>query len=190
MELGDFICKSGEYSHLTVTFIAFISGIISSLLIYLIRQIIEKNNLIEIFILDIYTNWREVSMLNLAPEKINSHRVRFYLKNIHVTFSGEPEFEYEVYNIKFFETEGFKLLHHLRKKTKQEFWEVYTLIRDAESTRKIIKTFPEDHKDRSSYQKLFVKLVEKLATKLIDFQKSLFSELPRFKQSRIVSIRT
>jgi hypothetical protein len=91
-------------------------------------------------------------------------------------FTGHPEYEFEVHNMKFYETEGFKLTHQLGRKARKEFWDIYNLIRDAEAARQVLRSLSAEDKDRTSYQMLFGKLVEDLAKKLSQFELTLDDE--------------
>ncbi len=109
----------------------------------------------------------------------------FYLKGSKITFHDLPELEYEVFNKTFFETEGLKLIQYLKPSSKRAYWNAFNLMRDADATRKIVKSLPNDHVDFKSYKGLFNELIAKFADSLIALEKELIKELSIFDQIKI-----
>ena len=160
-----------------VAIVSFLLGILSSMIIQHVKHSVEKKRLIDLFIDDIYANWHKLDDLRAAPIEPYFGRLRVCFKGFRdLSFTGQPEYEFEVHNLNFFETEGFKLVQKLGKKARKEFWEVYSLIRDAEAVRKVLKSLPEDHKDRTSYQKLFVEIMKKLVPMFTQLAMTLSAE--------------
>ncbi len=175
--MEEILKKEAPYLLVTIALLSFLLGIIASIFNEWVKRWIEKRRLISIFVADIYKNWSEIDSLKAAPIEPYWGRMRFYFKGVrNLSFSGQPEYEFEVHNLKFYETEGFKLVQHLRKRARQDFWEVYILMRDAEAVRQVIKSLEKDHEDRAEYQKLFVELISQLSKKYADLANSLEGE--------------
>jgi hypothetical protein len=175
--MEEFLKTSGAYSYVVVAIISFFLGIVSSLFVESFKRRIEKDKLIDLFVADIRANWFKLEELRGAPVEPYWGRLRVYFKGFgDLKFTGQPEYEFEVHNLKFFEAEGFKLVQTLGSKTRKEFWEVYSLIRDAEAVRKVIKSLPEGHKDRPSYKNLFTEIMNKLAPMFAKLAKTLNAE--------------
>lgn len=175
--MADFLTRSGEFSYVTVALLSFLFGLLASSISDLLKRRREKNRLIDLFVDDIRRNWKEVDSLRWAPSEPVFVRVRFTLKGIDdIPFSGDPEYLFEVYNLKFFETEGLKLAQSLPPKPRKALWDAYSLMRDAEAVRKVLNELDPQDKDYTSYRKLFAELASRLVHQLILVEDVLWRE--------------
>jgi hypothetical protein len=175
--MADFLTRSGEFSYITVALLSFLLGVLASSVSDMLGRSREKNRLIDLFVDDIRRNWKEVESLGWAPTEPVFARVRFTLKGVDdLAFGGNPEYLFEVYNLKFFETEGFKLVQLLPSKPRKTLWDAYSLVRDAEAVRKVLNELDSQDKDYSSYRKLFAELARRLTQQLIVVEAALWRE--------------
>lgn len=174
--MTDFLTRSGEFSYITLALLSFLLGLLASSISDTLRRRREKKRLLELFVDDIRRNWQEVEHLGLAPSEPVLARVRFTLKGIDVPFSGNPEYLFEVYNLKFFETEGLKLAQLLPPKPRKALWDAYSLMRDAEAVRSVLNELDPQDKDYTSYRKLFAELATRLFRQLIMVEDVLWRE--------------
>ena len=171
----------GTIPYLIVAIVGFILGLLSNFIVDGYHDAVEKAKLIDLFVTDIHRNWQHIEGLKAAPTGPYLARIRPELKGISgLTFHGEPEFKFEVHNMKLYEIEGLKLSALLSTKTRIQFWEAISLLRDAEAVRNVIIRLPSEDKDLFSYKKLFVELVSKLSSKLSDLSIALREERPWF----------
>lgn len=103
-------------------------------------------------------------------------------KDMDVSLTGEPEYQFEVHNLRLYDDEGVKLALSLGHKARKQFWDAYALLRDAEAVRKLIRELPPEDNNRASYQALFVKLVKKLGERLLELEKTLQRERTFFSR--------
>lgn len=175
--MNDFLTRSGEFSYVTVALLSFLFGILASSIGDIIKRNRERTRLIDLFVQDIRRNWSEVDSLQWAPDRPMFSRTRFSLKGIReIPFAGNPEYLFEVYNLKFFEVEGIKLAQLLPSSPRKELWNAYSLMRDAEAVRKVLNELAPDNPDYLSYQKLFVELVKRLSRQLSETEGALWRE--------------
>jgi len=175
--MNSFLARSGEFSYVTVALLSFLFGVLASTLGESIKRKRERTRLIDLFVQDIRRNWSEVDSLQSAPAGPIFSRVRFSLKGMRdIPFAGNPEYLFEVYNLKFFETEGVKLAQLLPPGPRKQLWDAYSLIRDAEAVRTVLNKLAPDNSDYHSYQKLFVELVRRLSQQLLETEDSLWRE--------------
>ena len=175
--MNDFLARSGEFSYVTVVLLSFLFGVLASTIGDIIKRKRERTRLIDLFVQDIRRNWSEVDSLQWAPDGPIFSRIRFYLKGIReIPFAGNPEYLFEVYNLKFFEVEGIKLAQLLPSRPRKELWEAYSLMRDAEAVRKVLNELASDNPDYHSYQRLFVELVKRLSQQLSATEDALWRE--------------
>ena len=175
--MEEFIKRSGEFSHVTVAVVSFFLGILATVVGETIKRSREKNRLIDLFIQDIWRNWREVDSLKGSPVGPFFSRLRLDLKGVgDVIFSGIPEYMFEVYNLKFFETEGIKLAQMLPAIPRKSLWDAYSIMRDAEAVRGVLNKLSSTDSNYASYQKLFVTLVGNLRDCLLELEKGLRHE--------------
>ena len=175
--MADFLTRSGEFSYITLALLSFLLGVLASNISDALRRRREKTRLIDLFVDDIRRNWKEVESLGWAPSEPVFVRLRFTLKGVDdLLFSGVPEYLFEVYNLKFFETEGLKLAQLLPAKPRKALWDAYSLMRDAEAVRKVLNEIDPQDKDYSSYRKLFAELARRLERQLILVEEVLWRE--------------
>jgi hypothetical protein len=151
-------------SNLAGTVLGFFLGLLSAPLIDWIRRQQEKQHLINLFLAELKRTHLEIDSRKQAPVGKPWARIRDGILSVPgINFSGAPEYEFEVYNAKLFETEGVKLAELLRPSGRHHFWEAYGYLRDAEAARAVLKRLKKDDPDYEAYQKLFVGLIEKAA---------------------------
>ena len=76
----------------------------------------------------------ELDDLKAAPTGRYPCRIRFAFKGIEGTsLAGEPEYEFELHSMGLFEKERRNLAKHLDGVARKDFWEVYSLFRNAET---------------------------------------------------------
>lgn len=184
---GEFIQKSGEYSYIAIASLSFLLGVFSSLIIEFVKSNNKRNSLIELFLNDIRQNYLHTANLITAPTgDYKSTGTLFYIKGVKgLKLKGNPEYMFEVYNIKLLETEGIELTKLLKSSSRSSFWKVFTLVRDVEEVRKILLSLPESSNDYSSYQKIFLVLVKKLSSELKCFEKILRKELSWYRYLKL-----
>lgn len=172
-----FFTRSGEFSYVTVAVLSFFFGILASTVGDAIKRKREKNRLIDLFMQDIRRNWQEVDSFSLAPVGPIFSRLRFEWKGAEdLSFRGNPEYLFEVYNLRFFEIEGVKLAQMLPLDPRKKLWDAYSVMRDAEAVRGVLNRLPHTDPDYVSYQKLFVELLNKLKSGLLALEGSLWRE--------------
>lgn len=174
--MKQFFTQSGNYLYLVVAALSFLLGTTSSVMVGWITRGIEKRRLIDLFLEDIHRNWKELDQLKAAPVGNYFSRAKYVFKGVDITLTGEPEYDFEVHNIKLYDTEGVRLAQHLRRKARREFWNVYALLRDTEAVRQVINSLPKEDKSRPQYQALFVELVTLLAKRFTELDPILRRE--------------
>lgn len=143
--------------------LGFLFGVITSSTGELVKRMIERDRLISLITSEIRRNWTQVNRLAGVPVGQFFARSLVEFKGVGgLTFSGIPEYNFEVYNLKLFESEGVKLALHLRSKARNHFWETFSLMRDAEAVRQVLGTLDKEDPDVAEYQKVFKVLIERL----------------------------
>lgn len=174
--MSEFFKQSGEYSYVVVAVFSFLLGTMSSIIVKWITRRTERRRLIDLFLADIRRHWAGIDLLKAAAVGTYFARGVYRFKDMEVSLSGEPEYEFEVHNVRLYDTEGVKLALCISQKARTALWDVYALLRDAEAARQLIRQLPAEDKNRESYQTLFVKLVTKLATQMINLERLLQRE--------------
>jgi hypothetical protein len=175
--MNEFLTRSGEFSYVTVAALSFLLGILASSIGDNIKRRRERTRLIDLFIQDIRRNWPNVDSVRVAPVGPMLSRACFYFKGVDGLFlRGNPEYLFEVYNLKFFETEGIKLAQLLPTKPRKELWAAYSLLRDAEAVRVVLKDLDSADPDYESYQKLLLELASRLLSQLMVVEDVLWRE--------------
>lgn len=165
------------YEYLALAALSFLLGLLASSIADSVRRIRDRTRLIDLFVTDIRRNWLEVDGLQMAPTGRVFSRLRSTLKGVGgLRFTGEPEYLFEVYDLKLFETEGVRLAQVLPSEPRAALWEAYALIRDAEAVRRVLNNLTPNTLDYASYQELFTELVKRLAWQLIETETLLWRE--------------
>jgi hypothetical protein len=148
--------------------------IVNSLLEFVKRRL-AKEPLLDLFITDLALTYKRAERASNMP--IGSDpKLHFVVRGIDdCKFRGDPELEFEVYNIRLYETEGFKLAASL-KAARRAFWTAYATMRDAEATRIALKQIPQSDPDRSEFEKLYQKLLARLARDILRLNEDLAKE--------------
>ncbi len=180
--MKNFFTQSSNYLYLLVAILSFLLGTTSSIIVGFVTRSIEKRRLIDLFLADIRRHWPGIDSLKSAPVGPNFSRGVYQFKHMKVHLLGEPDYEFEVHNVRLYDSEGVKLALSLGSKSRKQFWDVYALLRDAEAVRQLIKSLPNDDKSRASYQDLFVKLVTKLARQFDELEQMLRRERAIFSR--------
>ncbi|WP_439588269.1 hypothetical protein [Hydrogenophaga sp.] len=158
--------------------LGFLFGILTTSTGDLIKRIIERDRLISLITSEIQRNSPQANQLTRVPGAPFFARSLSEFKGVSgLSFSRIPEYNFEVYNLKLFESEGMKLALHLRSKTRAQFWETFSLMRDAEAARHVLRTLNENDPDFLQYQKMFKALLEK-------FDKNLREIVPALERER------
>src|SRR5205823_5530059 len=122
----------------------------------------EKNQLIAVFRAEFSRTIKEIEYKGLGIAVGLPARARGVLFGVgDVTIRGTPEYEFEVYNSKLFETEGVRLAQRLGRRAKGKFWEFYGYLRDAESVRLALNRLPQSDHNYDAYQRVFAGLTSK-----------------------------
>jgi len=137
---------------------------------------IERRRLIDLFLADIHRHWSGIDLLKAAAVGTYFTRGVYRFKDMEVSLSGEPEYEFEVHNVRLYDNEGVKLALCISHQARNALWDVYALLRDAEAARQLIRELPAEDKNRESYQMLFVKFVTNLATQMLNLERLLVRE--------------
>lgn len=87
-----------------------------------------------------------------------------------------PDVIYETYNIKLYETEGFKLASTLKSDTRRKFWKVYKLMREVEATRVALAGLAKDDLNQENLQVLYSGLNKELYPKILELVNLLNDE--------------
>jgi hypothetical protein len=175
--MSDFLGKSGEFSYVTVALLSFLFGMLGANIVDHVRRARERIRLIDLFVQDIRRNWRDVDDLSSAQAGPEFFRIRFGIRGVYgLSFQGNPEYIFEVYNLKLFETEGIKLAQLLPAAPRKELWGAYSLMRNAEQVREVLSRIDNSHPDFHSYQRLFVELVRRLLEQLFIVEQLLWAE--------------
>lgn len=154
--------------------LGFLFGVLTSSLTEVLKRAVERDRLIALICAEIHRNWKELNRFTSVPDGTHLARSKLELKGISgVSFTGIPEYEFEVYNLKLFENEGIRLALHLSKQARRDFWDTFSLMRDAEAVRQLLKQLPESNTDRSQYQVVFRGLIGKLDESLRQLEESL-----------------
>jgi hypothetical protein len=132
-------------------------------LLEFIKARIAKQPLLDLFITDLALTWKRVEHASKMPLGTGVPKMHFVVRGIDgLAFRGDPELEFEVYNVKLYETEGFKLAASLRAETRHAFWAAYATLRDAETARLVLKKTDKNDPDRTEFEKLYQKLLARL----------------------------
>ena len=140
--------------------VGFLLGLISGVLSEMLKRRQEKQQLINLFRAELMRTHMEIDSRQQVPVGEVFARLRCELLGIpDVAFSGAPEYELEVYNVRLFETEGVRLAQQLGPGARLAFWTAFGYLRDAEAIRLVLKSFPKEEHDYEEYQKVFVALI-------------------------------
>jgi len=180
--MNQFFTQSGSYLYLVVAGLSFLLGTMSSLIVAWFAHRIERRRLVDLFLVDIRRHWPGIDLLKAAPVGTYFTRGVYRFKDTQVSLTGEPEYEFEVHNLRLYDEEGVKLALSLGFKARTQFWNVYALLRDAEAVRMLIRRLGPEDKSRASYQALFVALVTKLGERMIELENSLQRERSFFSR--------
>jgi len=163
-------------SSLAGTFAGFLLGLVSASVIEAIKRQQEKQRLINVFLAELMRTHLEIDSRKQAPVGQLFSRLRTTLLSINdLHFRGVPEYEFEVYNTRLYETEGVRLAQQLGPAGRKAFWAAYGYLRDAEAVRTVIKRLATNDPDYTAYQQLFVRLIEQAS----DALEGLWSALQR-----------
>lgn len=145
-------------------------------LLEFIKRRIAKEPLLDLFITDLALTWKRVEHASKMPLG-SDPKVHFVVRGIDaLAFRGDPELEFEVYNVKLYETEGFKLAASLKAETRRAFWTAYATLRDAETARLVLKEIDKDDPDRREFEKLYQKLLARLEPIILALNTNLAKE--------------
>lgn len=153
---------------------AFLPAIVTFLLALLavrinefIKRVVEKSKRISLFQAEIRRNWKALDAAGAVPAGDVFTRVIFSYRGIDgLDLTGQPEYDFEVCNVKLFETEGVALAQQLSGPARRQFWEVFALIRDAETVRKVLSDVNGEAVSKADYRPMFKALVTKLGHEL------------------------
>lgn len=163
---------------ITGAFVAAILALLFNTVLEFIRRRILKESLLDLFIADIAATAMEIQSSSIKPLGEQSLlKLTMSLRGVDgLSFTGDPELSFEVFNVKLYETEGFKLAGILKSSTRREFWSAYKLMRDAESARMTLKEMSKDDPDRGSFEQLYLGLLKQLYTRLLGLSHALDRE--------------
>ncbi len=158
---------------------AILALLFNSLLEYIKRRI-AKGPLVELFIADLETMWRDVDH-NTHYQEIGTTFVVRGVPGLKLT-SEVQAMAFETYNIKLYESEGFKLAPILCPATRLKFWATYRTMREVEATRVVLKALAKDDTNRESICTLFVGLNKRLQHQTLELVELLNKERSLFKK--------
>jgi hypothetical protein len=143
--------------------IGFVLGLASALILDRLKRRGEKHQLVEVFRAEFSRTGKELEYKTLGiPVPLPLARARGVLFGVdNVAVRGTPEYEFEVYNVKLFETEGVRLAQRLGRPAKEQFWELYGYLRDAESVRLALNRLAPADRNYEAYQRVFTGLTSK-----------------------------
>jgi len=145
-------------------------------LLEFIKRRIAKEPLIDLFITDLALTWKRADRASKMPLG-SVPKLHWVVRGIDdVEFKGDPELEFEVYNVKLYESEGFELAASLKSETRRAFWSAYATMRDAETARLVLKKIPKDDPDRMQFEKLYQKLLDRLSADVLTLNEGLAKE--------------
>jgi hypothetical protein len=163
--------------NLVSSLIGALLAIVVGLIIEAVKHWQEKQRLINLFIADIKRTNLEIDGLRNVPTGEVLARAKGELLGIgNVTFTGKPEFELEVFNVRLWETQGIRLAQLLGSSGLEHFWAAYHYLRGAEAIRLVIKQFPAEERDYDAYAKVFVGLIGKGSDALSKLYRDLWEE--------------
>jgi len=86
----------------------------------------EKSEIISLFKADINRNWSVLDSLRNTPTENYFSRTVHDFKGVQaINFTGIPEYQYSLFSLKLFNSEGNRLAKLLKRKTRESFWELY-----------------------------------------------------------------
>lgn len=171
--LEEIFANETTFSALTAV-LGFLLGVLSTSLTEFLKRAVERDRLIALISAEIHRNWIYVNRFSSVPDGPVLARRLTELKGVKdVAFAGMPEYDFEVYNLGLFQSQGVNLALHLRRKARSIFWETYSTMRDAEAVRQTINKLSDSNPDRAEYQKVFKMLLIRLDDSLLSLEKEL-----------------
>jgi hypothetical protein len=154
--------------------IGFLLGLVASVINERIKMRRERRALTALFVDHIHDVWSEVDTLKVTPVKPYFSRITTTTLGVGaLNLTGEPEYQFEIDDVRFFEIHGLRLATLLKGNRRKQLWRCYRLLRKAEAVRTLIQSLPDEHKDRTEYQKVFQKLVTDYGTQMLTFHRLL-----------------
>lgn len=153
-EVADNIFCESFWANLTAIMVAVIGGLI----VHCCVRITEKRKVCRMLYNDLHENWLNIDMMRLTTDH---NQNTFIFRGIDgLNLKGAVEYEFGVFSLRLFETEGARISKYLNKRESKIFWELVNKLYNLEETRKILLSTNSGDHNYKEYQKMFMEFAQ------------------------------